>query len=180
MQPVEPMPHVGGMSDAVVAAAKSIFAGMGVQAVDADDGAFADAGADDPGAVIGFAGSQAAGTLSLRVPWRVLHSTYPCALGSEEDLLDWLREISNLVLGGIKQAFLERGIVFEIGCPSSSIAPHAPIDTAERTAMVHVLEVDCAKAVILFDAIVTPDAKWGDDPKPESEDCAPSSEILFL
>lgn len=168
------------MSDAVVAAAKTVFADIGVSAVQVEESQAVDSVATDPAASIGFAGSEAAGTLSLLIPWRVLEGTYPCPQGSRDDLLDWLRELSNLLLGGIKAAFLERGIRFEIGCPTSAIAPHSGLDPADGKKIVHVLEVDSQKAVIVFDAIVTPDVKWEAHPKSLDPGVVDDSDFILL
>lgn len=74
--------------------------------------AFIDAGSDDLEMVI-----------FLRVPFTVLALTYPCAdviNELEEAILeDWIAELSNQLIGKIKNKLIREGCLVKIGLPTS-------------------------------------------------------------
>jgi CheY-specific phosphatase CheX len=80
--------------------------------------------AHDVSAVIGFDGAVR-GTLMVSARSHLFRSTNPVAAGvvplSDDDVLDWTREMANQLLGRVKRRFCERGQDFQAG-PSSTIA----------------------------------------------------------
>jgi len=72
-----------------------------------------------PIAVIGFGGDMVRGSVSLGVPWRVLQASHPSKSGSLEDLVDWISELSNLVLGSLKTRLRAHGVLIQLGLPST-------------------------------------------------------------
>lgn len=98
-----------------------LFEGLNcvVESVGSTDGdfsyepiAFIDAGSDDIEVVI-----------FLRVPFSVLALTYPCAdvmNDLEEEILeDWIAELSNQLIGKVKNKLIREGCVVKIGLPAS-------------------------------------------------------------
>jgi chemotaxis protein CheX len=71
-------------------------------------------------AVIGFAGKQMRGSLVLFAYPGVLRASYPTpGEVSEEDLLGWAGELSNQLLGRIKNKLLTRGITIDLSTPTA-------------------------------------------------------------
>ena len=78
--------------------------------------------AHDISAVIGFEGTVR-GTLMVSARSHLFRSTNPVADGvvplSDDDALDWTREMANQLLGRVKRRFCELGQDFHAGTPSA-------------------------------------------------------------
>lgn len=72
--------------------------------------------------VIGFTGSQITGSLVVACQDGLLNATHPnLSMGmpvAKDDLVDWLGEITNQILGRIKNLSLEYGVGFSLASPS--------------------------------------------------------------
>jgi CheY-specific phosphatase CheX len=73
----------------------------------------------DPIAVIGFGGETLRGSVSFEVPWRVLQASHPSRSSATEDLVDWVGEIANLVLGKLKTKLRGQGVSIQLGLPTT-------------------------------------------------------------
>ena len=78
--------------------------------------------------VIGFSGSGLAGALGLRIPptrsWPECTDWVGRTLGTQRQHSDWLRELSNQVLGRFKGRMLARGLTLHIALPQSVRGMH--------------------------------------------------------
>lgn len=72
--------------------------------------------------IIGLAGDQITGSLALSCTQDLLDKTHPNhGLGmpvGAEDLVDWLGEITNQLLGRLKNCTLDYGVSFSLSAPS--------------------------------------------------------------
>jgi hypothetical protein len=55
----------------------------------------------------------------MRVDWELLRATHPEQAPDDAQLVDWSRELANLVLGAVKARLLERGFLLQMGTPTS-------------------------------------------------------------
>ena len=89
----------------------------------------------DPVAFIGCKGEND-GSMAVGTSWSFLRKTDPSSSTCEEDLLDWSRELANLLLGGLKTALLRRGIKTRMGLPVTVSGRDVVAATnAERTSL---------------------------------------------
>ncbi len=86
--------------------------------------------------MIGFSAPELRGTLIVIAPSEVVRNTHPMtAFGetvAESDLVDWLGEISNQVLGRWKNSLLGTGITLSMAVPTSVTATDLKIPGQER------------------------------------------------
>ncbi len=125
------------LSDMLRAAVTELFASLGVSLQ--YEGPFDPSRAvwPDPVALVGFAGEHMAGSLVLSAPWPMMAITNPVGDHGPEALADWSRELSNMTLGGVKLALLERGVHVSIGLPTSLVSTDLRIETTSRRALGH-------------------------------------------
>ncbi len=99
-----------------------------------DDGPFDPAQAlwSDPVSLVGFAGSAIAGTLIVSAPWPLMARTTPIDDHRPESLADWSRELSNMMLGGLKAALMGRGLDLQMGLPASVVSSDMRITTTSH------------------------------------------------
>jgi hypothetical protein len=125
----------------------------------------------DPVAMLGFAGERIAGTLVLSAPWPLMAITNPVGDRGPEGLADWSRELSNMVLGGIKLALLARGVTVQIGLPTSLVSTDLRIQTASRRAIGHRFLHAPWPLLVAFDSAAIPSLELH-DPAPAAADAA--------
>ncbi len=70
-----------------------------------------------PMAVIGFGGDSVRGSISFEVPWDVLSACHPLKSTAPDDLIDWVGELSNLVLGKLKTRLRGHSVAIQPGLP---------------------------------------------------------------
>lgn len=104
-----------------------------------------------PVALIGFAGDRAAGVLALGTPWTFLRKTHPMGAAAAEDgLLDWSRELANLMLGGLKWAMLERGVRIDMGLPSTVLGEPVEVRSASSRGMTVIASITDSDPIELW------------------------------
>ena len=81
---------------------------------------------------ISFAAPRFTGTLTLTVPVEVLKQMQE-APGSSPALKDWIREITNQLLGRLKNRLLRFQVVLQVGLPTSARGRNGLV-SAESTA----------------------------------------------
>ncbi len=91
----------------------------------------------DPVSLVGFAGNSLAGTMIVSAPWPLMARTSPIADHRPEGLADWSRELSNMMLGGLKIALLRRGLELQMGLPASVVSSDMRIKTSSRDPIGH-------------------------------------------
>jgi CheY-specific phosphatase CheX len=89
----------------------------------------------DKGAVafIGFSGPDVRGYMILGASLGLLRRAYPLAGDGapEEDLREWLKELSNQLLGRVKGRLFSRGLGFDVSCPTSMVGMELRGDSGE-------------------------------------------------
>jgi CheY-specific phosphatase CheX len=73
----------------------------------------------DPISVMGFGGETLRGSVSFEVPWRVLQASHPTNSAVTVDLVDWVGELSNLVVGKLKTKLRTHGVIIQPGLPTT-------------------------------------------------------------
>ncbi len=120
-----------------------------------------------PIALIGFAGPAMVGSLAVGTPFDLLRATHPIPGPSEDDLLDWSREIANLLLGSFKLELMRRGVEIQMGLPTSAIAEAVELRCASGTGITINTEVTSGTTIQLFtDAALAPDVDLACAPLP--------------
>jgi CheY-specific phosphatase CheX len=163
------------LSNAVLSAASAVFEDNGITLDGSRAVSASDATRSYPAAIIGFAGPKVAGTLSLVVPWEILEKSHPGSSAVREDLLDWLRELSNLLLGKLKTTFCRHGLAINMGLPTSAVGQTIAFDTSRKSFMAYVLSLGESEAILLFDAEVDGGVEWTSEPEPPQ-----TSDMLFF
>jgi hypothetical protein len=141
------------MSELLAESVCEVFASSGVEVT-------RDSGPDDAGvswyhpvAIIGFAGKNIAGTLCLATPWELLRSSNPSNEALVDgDLLDWSRELSNLLLGSIKLALLDRDLPVEMGIPTSVLSADFQLQVSAGSRILQLFTFDGLKFPALLSA----------------------------
>lgn len=141
------------MSALLSGSVREVFAASGLdvhQESGPDDGAIS---WYHPVAIIGFAGKSIAGTLCLATPWELLRRSNPSndPLG-DGDLLDWSRELSNLLLGSIKLSLLDRDLPVEMGIPTSVLSADFQLQVGAGSRILQVFSCDELKFPALLSA----------------------------
>lgn len=123
----------------------------------------------DPVALIGFAGPHAAGSLAIATPLALLRATHPSSKdASEDDLLDWSREMANLFLGSFKLELVRRGVSIEMGLPTTVLGSALELRFSGGTGIgVRVRAAgDLGTLDVLLDMALSPSANFHDSPEP--------------
>ncbi|MCU0680879.1 MAG: chemotaxis protein CheX [Polyangiaceae bacterium] len=133
--------------------------------------------------VVGFAGEQMRGTLTLLAPDGVFARSYAAAGGEAggdpNDVQGWAAEFSNLLLGRIKCALLSYGVVLQISTPTAfggrelSLQGAPPSESLERG-----FEVAGEPLYLCFRAITAP--AFAFTLLPEAPPLASEGEPLFF
>jgi len=140
------------LREIVATSVSQVFAGFGLATCEVDDVDASSVSWYHPVAIIGFAGKGIAGTACLATPWALLKKTYPCDYDSEGDLLDWSRELSNLLLGTLKTSLLARRISVEMGIPASVISADFRMQVSAGTPLLQLFRCEAAPFPTLLSA----------------------------
>ncbi len=73
--------------------------------------------------VAGFGGAMLRGSIAFSVPVALLRRSHPVRGAQDEDLADWLAELTNLLLGQIKRRLLAKDCLIEVSLPVTLSAP---------------------------------------------------------
>ena len=88
-----------------------------------------------PVAILPFTGTQLAGSLILTGPFELMSETTPSGQQDEADLIDWSRELANLLVGSLKTALLRHSVVIELGIPTSVLGADVRVAVPGNKAM---------------------------------------------
>ena len=97
----------------------------------------------DPIAFVGFGGDRVRGALTVGAPWDFLRTTDPGCGTSHDDLLDWSRELANLLLVSIKAALLPRDVRMPLGLPVSNSGSAVRVHVSGSGGFVQVFKTPC-------------------------------------
>ncbi len=150
------------MAEAILAAARSVLEENGFEVGACRELSHAAASRNGPAALLGFAGPQVAGTVSLFLDWAALQRSHPKPGAEPPELLDWLRELSNLLVGKVKVTLSRRGVPINIGLPTSIVGEALGFDTSSATLKSHAFDLGGSEGVVIFDAILDPAIAWLD------------------
>lgn len=110
-------------------------------------------------AFIGFSGPDVRGYLILGASLGLLRKAYPFSGdgAAEEDLREWLKELSNQLLGRVKGRLLRHNLSFDVSCPTSMVGMDLRGDAGE------VMRFGDSSAALLieFDAELSPEFQFG-------------------
>ena len=117
-------------------------------------------------AVIGYAGEQMRGSVLLSAPDPLLKTTHPSgASATDDDLLDWAGELSNQLLGRIKNQLRGRGVIIQMSTPMILTGLHLRISSLRSAECIahkfalgesHKFALGDARVQVRFEAIVEP------------------------
>ncbi len=117
-------------------------------------------GTDDPVAMVDAGSPELEIAVILRLPVNILALTYPAGAEitqvSEEVLEDWIAEISNQLIGKIKNRLLTYGVRLTLGLPNAYFGVDmADMITEGRHCMVSVFDIDneLLEVVLLMDIL---------------------------
>jgi hypothetical protein len=110
----------------------------------------------DPVSLVGFGGGEMAGTLIVSAPWPLMARTSPIADHRPEGLADWSRELSNMMLGGLKVALLRRGFELQMGLPASVVSSDMRITTSSRDPIGHRFDCGGLDLLAALDWLIAP------------------------
>jgi CheY-specific phosphatase CheX len=102
--------------------------------------------------IIGLGGSLR-GTLVLSVPGALVRRSHPTGGTSADDLADWLAELANLLLGGIKIRLLARGVAIELSTPLAISATAFRVERFVGTPVVHSFTAPGEAICVVFEAV---------------------------
>lgn len=122
-----------------------LFTGFNCQIQKTDDAM--PEGSDDPVAMVDAGSPELEIAVILRLPVNILALTYPSGAEitqiSEEVLEDWIAEISNQLIGKIKNKLLNYGVRLTLGLPNAYFGVDmADLITEGRHSMVTVFDID--------------------------------------
>ncbi len=110
----------------------------------------------DPIAVIGFGGDAVRGSVSFEVPWRVLEATHPRRSSVGEDLADWVAELANITVGGLKRSLRARGVSIQVALPIAFTTKPAESGVTRPSTLQYRLRAAEGAVLVRFTAEATP------------------------
>ena len=129
----------------------------------------------DPLSALPFTGREVAGTLLFAAPMEFLSRTTPTGDQEVEDLLDWSREVANLLVGSLKTGLLKQGIVIELGIPTSFVGDNVRVALPNEAAVGLLFESGDHEVRVVLDAYVEHDVRIRTD-----EESRTSFDIMML
>ncbi len=102
--------------------------------------------------IIGL-GGKLRGSLVLSVPNAVLAQSHPTGGKDENELTDWLAELTNLILGRIKRELLAYGITTELSTPVLISATAFRFERFRGAPAVHGFAVGDERIYAIFEAV---------------------------
>lgn len=126
---------------------------------------------DDLVAILPFAGPVLTGQLLLAGTADVIAHTLPSAdMRTPEFLLDWTGELSNQILGRVKERLLRRGADLGVETPTVYVGHDAPFGLLDPFSTVgHMLCHDAAQMFVCFEVHAQQGFRLADDPTPAHE-----------
>lgn len=105
----------------------------------------------DPVSILGFVSDDMAGSVIVSAPWPLMGSLCPTRTDDTEDLVDWSRELSNLLAGAFKSALLPYGVTLQIGLPTSVVSLSMRIDLGSPEPIGHRYGLGEQELLVVFD-----------------------------
>ena len=102
--------------------------------------------------IIGLAGNLR-GSLVLSVPTGLLRRSHPTGGVHPDDLADWLAELANLMLGGIKVRLLARDVSIALSTPLTISATTFRVERFVGTPVVHAFQFEGETICVVFEAV---------------------------
>lgn len=116
-------------------AAERLFASMSLSASYAGSFSMNDMVWSDPVAILPFTGADVAGSLILTAPVELISALSPSGEQDLDALIDWSRELANLLVGSLKNTLLSQGIRIELGIPTSVIGEAVRVGAPRESAL---------------------------------------------
>ncbi len=107
------------ISEMVADCTRELFASIGTDLVRQRGSSLAADQEKSAFSVIGFGGQQVRGVLVLGAPIELLAKAHPMPDAPSEDLLDWCGELSNQLVGRLKNKLLGYGIIIQLSLPTT-------------------------------------------------------------
>jgi CheY-specific phosphatase CheX len=136
----------------VVEAAEELFASVGLATTYAGPMPHRDVRWAETLSIIGLGGNLR-GTLVLSIPSMLVKRSHPTGGTDTDDLADWLAELANLLLGGIKIRLLARGVAIELSTPLAISATAFRVERFVGTPVVHSFSVGGDTICVVFEAV---------------------------
>lgn len=111
----------------------------------------------DPVSILGFVSDPMAGSVIVSAPWPLIGSMCPTGTEDTEALVDWSRELSNLLAGSFKSALLAYGVTLEIGLPTSVVSHSMRIDLVSSQPIGHRYSLAQLELLVVFDVRLSED-----------------------
>jgi CheY-specific phosphatase CheX len=150
------------LGEIIASCARELFDAFGVALTEPGGGEGAPISGGATMAIVGFAGEQMRGSLTLFAPDAVFDRLLASAAGElsadlEGDAQGWAAEFSNLLLGRIKRELLGYGAVLQMSTPTAfsgqDMALHLP---SPDECLAGRFEADGAPVYVLFRALAEP------------------------
>lgn len=137
----------------VVESVQALFESNGLAARHDEPPSAYEASFPDAVSIIGFAGEQMRGSLTLGVARDALCQTHPLKSKDTDDLNDWLSELANLLLGRIKNRLLVHGVVVQMSIPVTLTGKQVTVETSTPNPVVNTFSTDGGSIVVVLDAL---------------------------
>ena len=136
----------------VVEAGHELLANVGLPATYAGRLARGDVRWAETVSIIGLAGNLR-GSLVLSIPSTLVRRSHPTGGTDADELADWLAELANLMLGGIKVRLLSRDVTIELSTPLTISATTFRVERFVGTPVVHAFQCDGETICFVFEAV---------------------------
>lgn len=105
----------------------------------------------DPVSILGFVSDDMAGSVIVSAPWPLIGSMCPTGTDDTEALVDWSRELANLLAGSFKSTLLSYGVTLEIGLPTSVVSHSMRIELVSARPLGHRYALGDQDLLVVFD-----------------------------
>ena len=135
---------------------------------------------------IGFGGALLRGTLTLVAPYALLHDAYPIpprggAQVSEAEVLDWSGELSNQLLGRIKNKLAARGVELMASTPKAMRVEQPRIQgSTSMTVCALLFHSGDARLGVWFDAVTSREEALFASTEGPVEECQMEGEMMLF
>lgn len=92
-----------------------------------------------------------AGSVLVSAPWSLIAAICPTGTEDAEELVDWSRELANLLAGFFKSALLPYGLTLSIGLPTSVVSLDMRIDLGSPQPIAHRYAIGEQALLVVFD-----------------------------
>ena len=120
-----------------------------------------------PMAVIGFGGESVRGSISIEVQWEVLSASHPTKSTATEDLVDWVAELSNLVMGKLKTKLRGNAVAIQPALPMTFTTRATESGVTRPPQLQYQLRTPDGLVVVRFSAAVDATFQMGTSLRPE-------------